>query len=60
MPSTSASSEFGATWAYDIEPRAGGCQISESTWDRRPGWYAKLTALVTGIEDRPAVNTVNI
>jgi hypothetical protein len=26
-------------WQYDIAPAADGCSVTESTWDRRPGWY---------------------
>jgi hypothetical protein len=50
----------GAVWCYAIEPRAGGCQVTESTWDRRSRWYAMLTVPVTGVKDRSAVNSVNI
>jgi hypothetical protein len=50
----------GARWLYEIEPQPGGCQVTESTWDRRTRWYAALTVPFTGVHDRPAVNDVNI
>ena len=49
-----------ARWLYEIEPCAGGCQVTESTWDLRTRWYAVLTVPFTGVRDRSAVNGVNI
>ena len=56
-------SEFGipvSRWQYDIEPTESGSRVTESTWDRRPKWFAPLTVPFTGVQDRPTVNTVNI
>jgi hypothetical protein len=47
-------------WQYDIEPTADGCRVTESTWDRRPGWYVPLTVLATGVKDRAVTNQRNI
>ena len=49
-----------ARWVYEIEARSGGCRVTESTWDLRARWYARLTVPFTGVRDRPAVNSVNI
>lgn len=47
-------------WQYDIEPTASGCRVTESTWDRRPGWYKPITVLATGVRDRAVTNQANI
>lgn len=49
-----------ARWAYRITPTDGGCQVTESMWDRRPGWFVGIAGLVTGVKDRPRVNTEHI
>lgn len=49
-----------ARWQYDIEPTASGCRVTESTWDRRPGWYKPITMLATGVRDRAVTNQRNI
>ncbi|OMC18239.1 SRPBCC family protein [Mycobacterium sp. SP-6446] len=57
-----------ARWQYDITDLAaldlgasgGGCRVTESTWDRRPGWFAKLAGRATGVTDRVAANTKHI
>ncbi|MEO6793807.1 MAG: SRPBCC family protein [Mycobacterium sp.] len=49
-----------ARWEYRITPADGGCQVTESMWDRRPGWFVGVAGLVTGVKDRPTVNTENI
>ncbi len=41
-----------ARWQYDIVAADGGCQVTESTWDRRPGWFRKLAGKATGVPDR--------
>ena len=33
-----------ARWQYDIAAADGGCRVTESTWDRRPGWFRKFAA----------------
>ncbi|BDB43460.1 MULTISPECIES: SRPBCC family protein [Mycobacterium] len=50
-----------ARWKYDIEAAAdGGCRVTESTWDQRPGWFRKVAGLLTGVPDRDAENAKNI
>jgi Polyketide cyclase / dehydrase and lipid transport len=52
-----------ARWQYDITDSAGadgGCQVTESTWDRRPGWFRKLAGMATGVPDRAAANAEHI
>ncbi len=43
-------------WSYDLESTDGGCRVTESWTDRRPGWIKPLTALVTGVSDRKTHN----
>ncbi|WP_436492892.1 SRPBCC family protein [Actinokineospora sp. HUAS TT18] len=47
-------------WQYDIEPTSTGCQVTETTWDRRPSWFRPLTILATGVTDRRVHNQRNI
>jgi hypothetical protein len=49
-----------ARWQYDLVPADGGCRVTESTWDRRPGWFRKLAGKATGVPDRAAANTEHI
>lgn len=49
-----------ARWQYDLEPAGGGCRVTESTWDRRPGWFVTPGGLATGVADRDTVNAANI
>jgi hypothetical protein len=49
-----------ARWQYDIVADDGGCLVTESTWDRRPGWFRKLAGMATGVPDRPAANAEHI
>ncbi|MGZ4563724.1 MAG: SRPBCC family protein [Mycobacterium sp.] len=49
-----------ARWQYDIVAADGGCRVTESTWDRRPGWFRKLAGKATGVPDRVAANTEHI
>jgi polyketide cyclase/dehydrase/lipid transport protein len=52
-----------ARWQYDIRDSGaadGGCQVTESTWDRRPGWFRKIAPLATGVADRAAANAEHI
>jgi hypothetical protein len=49
-----------ARWQYDIVATDGGCEVTESTWDRRPGWFRKLAGKATGVHDRVAANTHHI
>ena len=43
-------------WSYDLEPTDGGCHVTESWSDRRPGWFKPLTALVSGVSERETHN----
>lgn len=47
-------------WQYDIVATDGGCRVTESTWDRRPGWFRKVAAMSTGVKDRAAANDEHI
>jgi Polyketide cyclase / dehydrase and lipid transport len=49
-----------ARWQCDIVAADGGCQVIESTWDRRPGWFRKLAGKATGVPDRAAANSEHI
>ena len=49
-----------ARWQYDIVAADGGCQVTESTWDRRPGWFRKVAHIGTGVADRAAANAEHI
>lgn len=49
-----------ARWQYDIVAADGGCRVTESTWDRRPGWFRKIAKLATGVPDREAANKQHI
>lgn len=50
-----------ARWRYDIEAATdGGCRVTESTWDRRPGWFRKIASRTTGVSDRAAANAQHI
>lgn len=49
-----------ARWQYDIVAADGGCRVTESTWDRRPGWFRGLARRATGVPDRVAANTKHI
>jgi len=45
-----------AHWRYEIVAADGGCRVTESTWDRRPGWFRKIARYATGVHDRTAAN----
>ncbi len=47
-------------WEYELRPTEQGCVVTERTWDRRPSWYAPVSAEVTGETDRDAANQRNI
>lgn len=52
-----------AHWSYEITPGpdvSGGCQVTESTWDRRPRWIRGLSGLITGVADRSTANAEHI
>lgn len=47
-------------WQYDIVAADRGCRVTESTWDRRPGWFRKVAGMATGTKDRNAANAEHI
>lgn len=47
-------------WKYDIVATADGCRVTESTWDRRPGWFRKIGGMATGVADRASANAEHI
>ncbi|MCV7278726.1 SRPBCC family protein [Mycolicibacterium flavescens] len=50
-----------AHWRYDIESTGeGACRVTESTWDRRPGWFKVPAGWATGVRDRDAANAEHI
>ncbi|MUL47361.1 SRPBCC family protein [Mycobacterium sp. CBMA293] len=49
-----------AHWRYDIIPTEKGCQVTESTWDNRPGLLKMFAGTLTGIGDRDAANAEHI
>jgi hypothetical protein len=52
-----------ARWQYeilDLGAAGGGCQVTESTWDRRPDWFRKVAPRATGVADRTAANAEHI
>lgn len=50
-----------ARWEFAIEPLdEGRCRVTESMWDRRPGWFKKPAGLVTGTYDRGPANRANV
>lgn len=49
-----------AHWRYDIAATEGGCTVTESTWDRRAGWFKVVGGLATGVSDRGGANAEHI
>ncbi len=47
-------------WKYDIVATEDGCRVTESTWDRRPGWFRKVGGMATGVADRASANAEHI
>ena len=41
-----------AQWAYELEPTAEGCRLTETWTDRRGRLMTRLGALTTGVPDR--------
>ena len=39
-------------WRYTIAPAEGGCTLTESWVDRRPGWFKGPAGLATGVTNR--------
>jgi uncharacterized protein YndB with AHSA1/START domain len=44
-------------WSYRFETAPGGCRVTESWRDLRPGWFLPIARLATGVSDRPTHNT---
>ena len=50
-----------AHWRYDISSTGDGtCRVTESTWDRRPGWFRVPAGWATGVKDRKGANAEHI
>jgi len=50
-----------AHWRYDISSTGkGACRVTESTWDRRPGWFRVPAGWATGVKDRKSANAEHI
>lgn len=50
-----------AHWRYDITDTGDGkSRVTESTWDRRPGWFRVPAGWATGVKDRDTANAANI
>lgn len=50
-----------AHWRYEIAPTDDGkCRVTESTWDKRPGWFRVPAGWATGVKDRDTANAENI
>lgn len=48
-------------WRYELHAGDdGGTTVVASTDDLRPGWFAKVSVLGTGVVDRPARNRDNL
>ena len=45
-----------AEWAYTFEPTGGGCRVTESWTDLRPGWFKPISRMGTGVTDRAEHN----
>jgi uncharacterized protein YndB with AHSA1/START domain len=45
-----------ADWAYDLEPTARGCRVTQSWSDLRPGWFKPIARMATGVADRQSHN----
>jgi hypothetical protein len=45
-----------STWEYQITPRAGGCQVTERTFDHRPLLYRVMSVVSAGLRGRSLRN----
>ena len=45
-----------STWEYQITPRAGGCQVTERTFDQRRLLYRVTAVVSTGLRGRSVRN----
>ena len=49
-----------ARWEYRIDPRAGGCTVTETWTDRRNGVISRLGGVFSGVSDRADFNRTSI
>ena len=49
-----------ADWAYELEPTAEGCRVTETWTDRRGGLLSAAGRLVSGVSDRSAFTAHSI
>ncbi|MDR3658907.1 MAG: SRPBCC family protein [Mycobacterium sp.] len=49
-----------AHWRYDITATDNGCEVTESTWDSRPGWLKLFSGKLTGVDNRDEANAEHI
>lgn len=47
-------------WSYVIAPADGGCTVTETWEDRRPGWFKGPAGMATGVMDREAATARSI
>ena len=47
-------------WQYDVVGTETGCTVTESCWDKRPGWFKKPAELATGVSNRVEANSEHI
>lgn len=45
-----------ATWGYSFEPEGEGCRVTERWSDHRSKFFAVLSGVATGVQDRAAHN----
>jgi len=45
-----------ADWSYEFEPTVGGCRVTESWVEQRPGWFKPIARVATGVADRSVTN----
>ena len=41
-----------SAWEYRFEPTEGGCRVTESWTDKRPGFFKPISNFATGVSDR--------
>lgn len=49
-----------STWEYAFAESEGGCLVTESWTDRRPGWMRAASVPLMGVSDRAAHNRANM
>lgn len=49
-----------STWEYTFADSDGGCLVTESWTDRRPGWMRTVSNPVMGVSDRGEHNRANM